>query len=234
MWSQCQILSLTISIKYKANFHRKITTNTKVIILPKVCRLKDLATKLKVNQHELVKRIGVKSRKRIYCNFNTHHDLNEVKQLVWYQFPSLKDIIIPYDFAKYFVESIMKIKVSLEPSINDSTYCQPILTQNIPDKPKFAVILGHFNHGKTTVLDQLGGTSVVALEDFGITQVIRTKFVKLNSNKFVSFIDTPGQDIFFRMRNYGASVADIAVLVVAIDEGVSHKGKLIYFIFSYY
>lgn len=80
-------------------------------------------------------------------------------------------------------------------------------------------MLGHFNHGKTTLLDNLAGTNFVSIEKHGITQIIRTRTVGIDSVP-VTIVDTPGQDIFYRMRNYGASVADLVVLVVALDDGI--------------
>ena len=86
------------------------------------------------------------------------------------------------------------------------------------------VFLGHFNHGKTTLLDALAGTDYCSIEKHGITQTIRTKTVLVNDVR-CTIVDTPGQDIFFRMRNYGASVADLVVLVVAADDGICEQTK---------
>lgn len=80
-------------------------------------------------------------------------------------------------------------------------------------------MLGHFNHGKTTLLDSLAGTNFVSLEKHAITQIIRTRTVEIGGRP-VTIVDTPGQDIFYRMRNYGAAVADFVVLVVAVDDGI--------------
>jgi translation initiation factor IF-2 len=75
-----------------------------------------------------------------------------------------------------------------------------------------------FAYTKTTIYLH-AGTDYCSIEKHGITQVIRTKTIHIQGRDF-TIVDTPGQDIFFRMRNYGASVADLVVLVVAADDGI--------------
>ena len=126
-------------------------------------------------------------------------------------FEKAQEIALEYDIIAEQEEKVDVIEELLKEEEEDETTLQ--------SRPPVVCVMGHVDHGKTSLLDAIRNTNVTDREAGGITQHIGAYVVKINGQK-ITFLDTPGHEAFTAMRMRGANATDIAILVVAADDGV--------------
>ena len=167
------------------------------ITIPESITVKDLSTELKKTSGEIIKKLlGF----GILATINNEVDFDTA-------------FLIAQEFG---VTAIKKEVVSDEDILFDESEDRE---EDLVARPPVVVVMGHVDHGKTSLLDAVRQTNVIEGEAGGITQAIGAYKVKVNDRE-ITFLDTPGHEAFTAMRARGAQITDIAILVVAANDGV--------------
>ena len=169
----------------------------KTLVLPEKIVIRDLADKMKVQPSAIVKNLFMKGQM-----VTVNHEVT---------FEEAEEIALEFNFIcepEEKIDVIAELLKEEEENENDMV-----------SRPPVVCVMGHVDHGKTSLLDAIRSTRVTAKEAGGITQHIGASVVSINDQN-ITFLDTPGHAAFTAMRMRGASSTDIAILVVAADDGV--------------
>lgn len=169
----------------------------KTVILPESMTIKELADKMKVQPANIVKKLFLQGK------------IVTINQEV--TFEEAEEIALEYNYIAELEEQVDVIEELLKEEEEDES--------KMKKRPPVICVMGHVDHGKTSLLDAIRKTNVTEKEAGGITQHIGAYMVSVNGEK-ITFLDTPGHEAFTSMRMRGAQSTDIAILVVAADDGV--------------
>ena len=169
----------------------------KEITIPENITVKDLAQEMKKTTAEVIKKLFALG---IMATINNTIDFDTAYLVA----------------SEYGITANKKVEVKEEDILFDDTEDSP---DELKPRPPVVVVMGHVDHGKTSLLDAIRSTNVIEGEAGGITQHIGAYMVNINGRE-ITFLDTPGHEAFTSMRARGAQITDIAILVVAADDGV--------------